>query len=167
MLETKGKLRILKFDDKKYKRDLDSAVKRELKNAIREWLHAVLGAVSGAPFTVGDSFPLSTGMAKASLTPVGRLVQETIALAVAPGQKSRISQGKAAAFATLTQDRPGWYTFNYQNTVEHYEINETESTGRGGSFTPWNTFVAGDAAFESYVNDVLFDKLPDLSEYIG
>ncbi len=138
-----------------YKALVDEFMSAKLQEGARVWLTAVTGRV-----------PLWTGMARASLLDLSRLVNGQILLS--PLQdRSRIPQGDSLGSARLLSSFP-FYIFEVATQVPHYTLQEFKnvrtSTGRGSPSAPWRSFDAGQAAFIEYARTVqlppvVFEKI--------
>lgn len=133
------------FDLPKYRARLDASLTEQLHQGIQIWLAAVTGRV-----------PLWSGMARASLLGISRLVNGKIILAPLQA-KSRIPQGEALGSASVTANFPR-YTFEVTIDVEHYVIQEDTNvrglTGRGSPSAPWKSFDAGREAFTQFTKTI-------------
>jgi hypothetical protein len=57
------------------------------------------------------------------------------------------------------------FSFNYEQTVLYYEINDA-SSNRYTPSAPWRSFEFGSAAFIDYLERVGLQRLPAITEYI-
>jgi len=147
-MKIEGEFQVPEFDLAKYTREVATYLEGFFKAAIREWITAVTGRV-----------PIWSGMARASLINIARLVNGKVVLG--PLQdKSRIPQGEALGTAQLIANFPN-YVFDVTIEVPHYVIQEDTnvraSTGRGSPSAPWHSFQAGEAAFNEFVKGI---KIP-------
>lgn len=140
-----GELQALEFDLSRYKVELDNFLTESLHQGIRIWLTAVTGRV-----------PLWSGMARAALLQISRLVNGKIVLSPLQGP-SRIPQGESLGSGKVTTSFPK-YNFEVTVEVEHYVIQEDTNvrakTGRGSPSAPWRSFDAGQVAFQAYIRTI-------------
>jgi len=117
----------------------------KLKEGARIWLTNVTGRV-----------PIWTGMARASLIDISRLVNGRVVLAPLKA-KSRIPQGESMGSARIITDFP-YFAFEVSTLVPHYVLQEFKNvrhlTGRGSPSAPWFSFAAGQAAFFEFARTV-------------
>ena len=165
----------ISFAEQKYLRDSERRLTKLVKEAAREWLIAVLTAIDGAPYTVGDSFPVQTGEAKGSLLPVATLLNRSgvgidVPIGVAPGRENRISQGRGQGHVTIGPEGGRFnFQFEFRTDVLHFAWNEDNPAPEKlniQSSTPWYSFVAGSVAFFNFINEHIEDAVPNINNYV-
>lgn len=140
-----GKFIGAKLDLQKYKTQLETHLLQELHAAIKAWLQVVAGS--------GGRVPLWSGMARASLIEIARLVNGRVVLSPLKG-KSRISEGKALG-TVRPEINNNKIIYHIETDVEHYNIQEyTKVSGRGSPSAPWNSRAAGLIAFRAAIQDL-------------
>lgn len=158
MLQFNGQLQLLELDEAKFKKTLKEALQTQLRQAAREWLRAVIPAV-----------PVYTGMARATLSPLGRLLRVSIPIhpvAVRNDKSPSLGESKSS-FNFDTSSNV--FSFTWNNDVLHYLINEFNDVSKSIPLknpTPWNSIEKGNIAFHKYVEEVLPTKLPKMAEFI-
>lgn len=181
MIKSTGVLRKIKFDGKRYTKKFRENLEILMRNAVREWL---IRALQGK--NEGGKFPVLTGMAKASLIPVGRLVRMVVPVSLdyeklrASGWTrwhvkrgdygwDRRAEGKAAGKADLeilsNQYGPFRVNFNVQSLVEHLEKNDLFPRSSVPE-APWGIFAAANNAFNDYVDNNIQQYIPKIEDYI-
>lgn len=172
---TMNGVKAISFNEERYLRDTERRLAKLVKEAAREWLIAVLNAISGAPYTVGDSFPVQTGEAKASLLPVATILNRSgygvdVPLGTAPGRENRAAQGRSQGYVKLGPSGNRFdYVFEFRTSVLHFAWNEDNvapSRLNIQSSTPWYAFVAGSIAFENFISANASRIVPNINEYI-
>lgn len=181
MLSNTATFRKFKFDGKGFRREYSEQLYQLFIDACQAWVEAVLTAVNG-------SFPVWTGMAKASLVPLAEYLQVesvepfSLDLSISPKPGSEwhqqngqnIAAGLAANKFKITRlvtpsnngPLPSGFNFYYTNLVPHYEINESNAVPTVPS-SPWYTFSAGQAAFEEYIRDNYDRYVPVMTDYFS
>lgn len=177
MLSNTATFRKFRFDGKGFRREYRDQLYQLFIDACQAWVEAVLTAVNG-------SFPVWTGMAKASLVPLAEYLQVesmepfSLDLSITPHPDSdwhqqhgqNITAGLAANKFKITQlgskDNPTGFNFYYTNLVPHYELNESNAIATVPS-SPWYTFPAGQAAFEEYIRDNYDRYVPVMTDYFS
>jgi hypothetical protein len=167
MIQYRKGFRALKLDDKKYLKDVQRFLEQLIYEAAREWLEAVLHAVSGAPHTVGDTFPVQTGEAKGSLAPLGSELGVSVPISPAPDRPDRSGYGEAASrYSThIIQSAKLSYQFRWGSNVLHFQINEVSGYPNIKS-APWHVREAGDEAFQDYIERHIYDT-PHIGNYLS
>lgn len=175
MLFASNKLKKITFDVGGFTKTLDMRMGEVVREAARQWLRAVITSVPSA--RDGD-FPVYTGMAKASLIPLGRFLRVAVPVHPIKQYKDKnMTKGIAAGRAP----RGGWvrddhthpmtfvYSFKWQSAVDHYETNELTDNGWANliAHRPWNTLEAGNAAFRNHVREAIHRKLPKIKNYLN
>jgi len=175
MLRFTGGLSQFVFDERRFNRDTQRRLTKLAKEAIRDWLFAVLNAIDNAPHTDGDSFPIQTGEAKGSFKPLARLLNQSqisvsLPITPAPGRPNYISRGASQGQVVFQANAGDFHIiFEFSSDVEHFLINEYNLNTRFGpnaSVTPWNSFAAGGQAFEDYIHENVERFFPDINDYI-
>ena len=131
-----------KVDIDKYQQQLREAIENALEEGAKLWLKAVVGRV-----------PLWSGMARASLLELSRLISGQVVLSPLKA-KSRIPKGDSLGTAEYNSDRT---TLTITTNVKHYNVQEYRS-GISPS-APWRSLDAGAVAFSNYVKSVKFPIL--------
>jgi len=171
MLRFKSRVHGFDFKKDKYLKDFDAIVLKTMKEAVWEWLGAVLKNVSGAPYTLGDSFPIQTGEAKGSLLALAehRDIRYPFPIAAgppAPGRKDQVSLGKSKAIVNFGRTPVRlFYNFRFSTSVEHFNLLEDTRVGNVKS-SPWKVFDAGFLAFDAYLRANLVNRLPNITDYV-
>jgi len=133
------------LDVNAYKALVDDYLTEKLREVVRLWIATVTGRV-----------PLWTGMARASLIELSRLVNGKIILSPLKA-KSRVPLGESMGTARVLTEFP-YYIFEVAITVPHYTLQEFTNvrsiTGRGSPSAPWRSFEAGQQAFFEYARTV-------------
>lgn len=126
----------LKLDQARFVTELREQLQKQLQEAASAWLAAVLGRV-----------PLWSGMARASLLKLSRLINGTIILSPLK-DISRIPQGEI--LGTATQEYTDTTTkITITTDVPHYNLQEYSKAPEGGSpSAPWHSLEAGKIAFD-------------------
>lgn len=163
----------VKLNDKTYLRDTKRAIQRIMKDAARVFLTTVLHHIKDAPHTSGgDTFPVQTGEAKASLIPLARLLN--VALPISPATRgktgklrpNRVAEGKSKGKAFIGElNRNFIYKFDFQTAVRHFITNEDEFSPIPATATPWKAIAAGHAAAKKHIEENV-DSLPKIKSYI-
>lgn len=134
-----------KLDLRKYQTLLEDYLLRQLHEAVKAWLQVVAGS--------GGQVPLWSGMARASLLEVARLVNGRIILSPLRA-KSRIPEGKSLGTVQQTFG-DGKIIIRIETDVEHYNIQEYRKVpGRGSPTAPWHSRVAGLIAFRACIQNL-------------
>jgi hypothetical protein len=150
-----GYLMGLKFAKDPYKKKLDEAIQRLIRECAREWLRAMIVRI-----------PVWTGHTKGSIKfasgtngNLGRYLNVSIPISPHPGAARQIRQGKTAA----SGGRKGRYSFTVQNHVYRFYFRSDviyflqndffarTDRGAGGQqiLAPWGSAEAGAAAFRA------------------
>lgn len=134
-----------KLDLRKYRDQLEDHLLEQLHEAVKVWLQVVAGS--------GGRVPLWSGMARASLLEVARLVNGRIVLAPLKA-KSRIPEGKSLGTVQQIIDNCK-ILIRIETDVEHYNIQEyARVEGRGSPTAPWHSREAGLIAFRASIQDL-------------
>lgn len=160
MFQLGGFMQELSISVNRYTKTLDETMQVQLRQAARAWLRAVLVAV-----------PVWTGTARGSLKPLGAYLR--VAVPISPiafrrGKGPEIGAGQSSF--TFGTPKPGLYTFEFNEQVAHYLINEFNDVSEHIHLThptPWESFQRGEEAFQKYVDDVLPGRLPRIEDFIS
>ncbi len=160
MFTPKGSFVKLSIDVQRYTKTLDENMKIQVRQAAREWLRAVIQKV-----------PVWAGSSRGSLQPLGRFLRVAIPInprVTLPGRGPSV--GAQQSDFSFDSPRRGVYEFAFDEQVAHYRINEFFDVTQFGfkllNPTPWHSFVAGEAAFQRYVEDVMPGRLPRIEDSI-
>jgi hypothetical protein len=168
MLKTKLVLKEIMFDDKKFRRELESQITQVLQEAVYMWIQAVVPNV-----------PVYTGMARASLKPLAAWLLSKGFDADVPinpkrndnWARSRLAEGpsfgKGSKFLTVRSNQYGafQYVFDWYTLVPHWLFLETDSHPNVAS-APWHALDAGFVAMDNYIDTNLRDRIPQIHDYI-
>lgn len=163
MLEVTGKFTPYSFDGVKFTKKLDKEMGIILRGAIKVWIKTILHTVKRAPHTVGDTFPIQTGAAKASIRPIARYVRVAIPIRPAPKRPNLISKGEASSSFNVQDDKTNpksfEYRFNWSTDLEHFLLNEFNKMPQVRSETPWKVTVAARKAVQIYIRQEVKKRL--------
>ena len=158
-----------------------TAIQLELRNGAKEFVKAALirvpvrtGFARGTLLNLGDAIGYSGASNKGSFTK--KLVKKRL------GVKNVSANGlleyyngvpktpeNARQFSTpinkVFTNNGKTFSFNYEQTVLYYEINDV-SSNRYTPSAPWRSFEFGSAAFIDYLERVGLQRLPAITEYI-
>lgn len=181
MLKSTLRLHKFTFNDKKYKKDLETGVHKMLRTAAQKWLKAVLVSVrlTAGPQAGSMGFPVYTGMAKASLQPVGQEIGVEvwpIGARVPPTPTKSVGRGRALGkqnkFITIRKNQygPFAFEFNWWTKVPHFELNELNYVKYIRSThakSGWHSIEFGHEAMKAYLTrNVIKHHVPHLGDYI-
>ena len=142
-MKFRGTFTTIKVNIPGYIGTLDNFIQDKFEEAARRWVEAATGRV-----------PIWSGMARASLRPITKLVNGIIILSPLQA-KSRIPQGERLGNASLIARFPK-YELTISTTVEHFVIQDEHRVRRGGSpSAPWKSFDAGNAAFRALLSEIV------------
>lgn len=150
MLGITGKLSVVRFDDEKFTETLDKEMRIILRGAVKEYVRTLIHAIRRAPHTMGDTFPIQTGEAKASLRPIARFARVALPIRPAPKRPDHTSRGESKGHFEFTSE-DYQYRFTWSTDVEHFLINEFNHIARVRSSTPWHATVAARNAAQAYI----------------
>lgn len=154
------------FDKERFTRELDRAIKSELRAGIRAFLIAALQAI-----------PIRTGFASGSLenlasravleeTPAQQFKKITRKLykEYYKGVLKTPEAGKkfATPYAEIISAKDYIYTFNFESFIDYFNINDALSNPRTPS-SPWNSFSLGEIAMSNYLDNI---EIPDITDFI-
>lgn len=159
-----GFLPELNFDEISYKKTLDKKLGVIIREAARLWLREIITHI-----------PVETGMAKATLQPLGRFLR--VAVDVRPKRKPYYSDlegtvqfdgaGRLRQKFILTDDKSNplnfIYEFEWSTSVLHYWLEEFY---RGAALSGPEAIDAADSVFITYLRTEVNKRIPDLSEFV-
>jgi hypothetical protein len=152
MMLFKGRVSFPRLDVESYTEAMEAIVRTQMRQAAREWLRAVIPRV-----------PVWTGMARGTLQPLGRFLKVAVPIhpvAVRPGMGPGVGARKSH-FSFPERDHR--FYFQWSTDVFHFIQNEFYQAPnppfRLRHPTPWNAILAGKAAFDRYVAEVLPGRL--------
>lgn len=157
MFTFSGSLVQLNFNKEKYRKRLDEILKRQVRNAAREWLRAVIPNV-----------PVWTGTARGTLLPLSRILR--VANRISPVHFKRDfgpSIGENFGAFSFLDGTNGQYGFQYQIFLDYFQENEFSPAPAKYKLknpTPWHALRSGDAAYKKYMADILPQRLPNPAE---
>lgn len=178
MLRSEFKVDRLVFKKTLFRKALDEALYDAVLKIAVVWLRTALHSVDG-------TFPVKTGMAKASFQALARFLQEEgkrVAFdiigvdysQVKAGKKS-ISEGKRQSkkdkFVVVLRNQygPFQYSFDWWTNIAHFIQNESnEAPARLHLIhkTPWWTIDQATTAAREYL-PIAFKQLPKLKDYVS
>jgi hypothetical protein len=140
----------LVFQDQRFTKRRDKMIGQCFREAIRQWLRAVLVGVAG-------DFPVWTGEAMSSLKPLARYLRvKTKRITPVKRRKDgrpvpdRRTEGERKQRFRMRDDKSHagsfLYSFFWRSDVLHFFINEYFSTQI--KHTPWGVVAQGDVAFK-------------------
>ena len=148
----------------KYTKTLDRIMGQILRESARVWLRTI----------ITGGVPVETGMAKATLVPLGRFLNNVGGLAINPSRRPYYSklEGTVASpsageekseFNLKMDDGTFIYEFSWSTEVLHYWLSQFY----GGKATPGEELLdrADEAFYVNFFNTV-GQRLPDVIEYI-
>jgi len=140
-----GEFKGAKLDLRRYKSALEVMLMRQLHEGVRAWLQVIAGDKGRVP--------IWSGMARASLLEISRLVNGQIVLSPLK-VKSRIGEGDSLGTALQTID-DGKIIIEIITNVPHYNVQEYRKVeGRGSPTAPWRSRDAGMIAFRASIEDL-------------
>jgi hypothetical protein len=147
----------LEFDHKRYVGDFKAKLKDELRQALRAMLRATMVRV-----------PVYTGMARGSLRPLGRFLNEHVPISpVAQRKKMGIREGEALGSVEI-DDSTYDISVKINIGVLHYAINEFFNVPLPlKNPTPWESFRVGREAYKRYLRQNLKQNLPRIKKYVS
>lgn len=154
-----GTLEYVNFNKQAYLKTRDEALKREMRNAAREWLAAVIPHV-----------PVWTGTARGTLLPLARYLRQSVPINPIVSKQNK-GPGFGEALGGFEFDDAGnQYTFEFTNFLEYFKFNDQNDASAYGFHlthaTPWYAFEAGQTAFDAYVEKFLPQKMPDINDFL-
>jgi hypothetical protein len=146
----------LKFDANGYRKSVDALMEQQMRMAARAWLRAVIPHV-----------PVYTGMARGSLRPLGQFLKVSVPISpIATRKGMGIGAGESKSWFKISKSG-GNYTFEYNSSVAHYEINEFYNVPLPLTHpTPWHSFKYGDEAFNEYARTKMPPRIPRVQDFI-
>jgi hypothetical protein len=166
MMHFTGKIGKIKIDNVRYTEAIREELKHKLRRAVADWLRAVIEYV-----------PVSTGMARASLIPLGQVVGVNVFTATTIGNNAirKESPTRNKALGEATGMSGGFFggnqyqlTFVYQILIDHYLENETSAHPGANEqvISPWESMEAGREAFAAFMEHRITTGLPRLKDYV-
>lgn len=154
-----GTFNYVNFNKPAYLKTRDEALKREMRNAAREWLAAVIPRV-----------PVWTGTSRGTLLPLARYLRQSIPISPLVSKEGK-GPGLGETLGGFEFDDAGnQYTFEFTNFLEYFKFNDQNDASAHGfhltHHTPWEAFEAGQKAFEYYVETYLPQKMPDINDFL-
>lgn len=155
----KGKVSIIRFDEKGFTHALDRAVKEAYRIALKAFLKAAL-----------DRIPVKTGMARGSLRPLADFLGESIDLS--SSKPTRIHNADAGADQTIfdmSEFEFPTYKVKIKIGTLHYKLHEylfeiyNVRINRYVISEPWQSFEYGREAFKEALKANL--KVPKMAKY--
>jgi hypothetical protein len=185
MFQLSGQIVTYEIDAVAYMEAARAIIKKEALKATSEFANAALsripirtGFVSGAFGTLSDLIG-----ANARFNPIVAAVRKTLSLFrksknvsanglneyyYGAGNKILKTQTSGRQFATQTNNILKWegdtLVFTYEVDITYFALNDT--VGGHSPTAPWGAFVAGQKAFEDYMEEQGLANLPDLDGYI-
>lgn len=155
----------LKFDQKRMFTTWDKIMGQIVRAAAAKWLRAVLKS----------SIPVETGMAKAALQPLGRVVH--VAISIRPSREPYYSKleggiqspetGAEAMEFLIRDDKSNplsfLYAFEWSTTILHYW---TTKFYNGKATNGQAAIAAGDEAFKEHVRTTIKRRLPNAAQFL-
>jgi hypothetical protein len=175
----KGKISKIRFDNQAYNQALRDRMKIQVRRAVSDWLKAVIEFV-----------PVSTGMARASLKPLGDILDVDVFDAQTIGNDPirkasptrNLELGEAVGeYQAHFQGNQYSYIFSFEILIPHWQYNEFGFLSEEHKaanvhirygyvapqvFPPWQSLEHGKEAFQSYMRDRLKEALPKLKDYM-
>ena len=170
-MRLKGKLAIRKWSLKLLSRTLYTKLEVQHRQAVREWLRAVIAKV-----------PVYTGTAKGTFKPLGRYLR--VAVPVSPintskkyfyykGKKYRLGLTAAEEYLTFSfksRRTPFTYSYNFDYDIKlpYLVWNDIQP---GPSWFPFKTpppyyaTNAGEAAYNKYLSEIAPTRLPKIGTF--
>lgn len=150
------KLTELRFDRERFSQAFKEAIARQVRQGMRDFLRATMFRV-----------PVYTGMARASLRPLGAFLRVAIPIApIAVRKGYSIAEGERQGAFAVRSDK--WtYSITLSISVLHYFMNEFFHSDLPLTHpTPWGSTTEGEAAFRRYMQANLRKRLPLIKDFI-
>jgi hypothetical protein len=171
MPKIRAKIRVGKLDKARVFKTYRALMERELRNAIRAWLKAVLLRV-----------PKYTGTTRGVFKPIARVLRISLTTFMGPSEgdpvraRAKLKRGftifngrviilgeaSGATYGSHKFSRRGsTFTFEFTNLLPWFAINEFTSGATDFNYAtppPWESYKAGELAFNDYVKNVLPTK---------
>jgi hypothetical protein len=151
-----GTVADVKFDVAGFRKSVDAAIEKSLRNAAQAWLRAVIPHV-----------PVYTGTARGSLKPLGAFIKVAIPIspvAVRKGMGPDVGASKQEFSFTNTA---GQHLFSYSTGVQHFITNNYYNVPLPlRNPTPWGAFERGNEAFMKYLREDIPKRIPRVKPYI-
>lgn len=164
MLVARSKLNLIRFNDRRFRQDLERAITSIIYGSMREFVRGCL--TQARP----GYFPVWSGMAKSSLLPLAEFLE--IPFSVTPKQNApdRRAEGYALGrqgnFLIVRRNQYGAYSYEFKWTTEvpHFEFLEFEAHPHVPS-APWYAIKAGNRLAQAYI-DSHMNRIPNINNYI-
>lgn len=164
-------IRLPELDVAAYKKSLDEAFQREIRNAARAWLRAMLTAElpivnRGTGSSIGIP-PVWTGTSRGTLMPLGRFLRIAIPINPLVKRSGRGPQVGANLGRFEFTNSGGRYSFRFSTSLAYMVRNEFyTSQFKLTHRTPWNGLKVGQKAFQDYCKNVMPKKIPSIASAI-
>ncbi len=160
------------FKRAEFSESFKKAIKLQMRNGAREFLKAALprvpvrtGFARGTLLNLADAIGIAASsnpiafkkkLAKRPLqdSPVNSIKEYYLGVLKTP----EAARGFSTPIGRVFTNNGKAYSFNYDNTVLYYEIND--------EVYQWKSFELGSAAFIDYLEHVGLQRIPAISEYI-
>ncbi len=188
MFSLRSKLLKIRFRYEDFTKAQNKVLGTIIRQGARLWLKTLLTGIRNAPYSMGDSFPIWSGMAKGSLQPLGRYLHMSVPVAPRPPYYStsvskktyrtvrhlrrppnNVAEGNTKQAFEIRDDAnlSGTlrFSFNFENLVEYFGINDLEANGKFPS-TPWAILNEANDVMVAFVNSEIETRLPKLTDYL-
>lgn len=159
-------LELLNLDLPRYHKTLDRIMGQVIREAAREWLRAVIINV-----------PVETGMAKATLIPLGRFLRNVGGLGINPSRKpyfsrlegvtQEIDAGLVKQDFEIQDDKSSplsfVYSFEWSTSVLHYWLAQYY---KGNALPGEEAIEEGAIAFQEHLVSTIVNRLPHFADFI-
>lgn len=153
----------LTFNEINFTKTMNRVIGEVIRESARQWMRAILAHI-----------PVETGMARATMIPLGEYLNNVGGLAFGPKRQpyySKLEQGiqdmgfgiEKTSF-TLIDDAPDFrYYFEWSTNVKHYWISEFYK----GNYKPGElALLEGEEAFFAHFNTTIIRRLPKLEDFL-
>lgn len=170
-LKISGKISRLKFDAKKYRLAVAKQLKEEQRRAVAAWVRAV-----------AYNIPIYTGTARGTIAPVGKTVNEIIAVVGnKTGKETFVYKGRTYPLGfiegggyqkhSLRVDSSGdtlTYTFRFLETLPYVVWNSRfpAPAWMNTKNTPWHALQKGVAAYVQYAKNEIPKNIPKHTRFL-
>ena len=163
-MRIRATLRQFSIDMNSYRRELHREMDRQIKEAARAWLHAV---VAQTPGPSGGKVPIWSGASAATFSELAAAVAFPLGITPSGTAPNRISLGTKHGEGELVSNVDNGYRFRYRTTLEHLIFNEFNNANKVGfnliNPGPYDFQGKGKAAFENVAQDA---RLPNPYRHI-
>lgn len=177
------KLLALDFDKVEFTRELDLAIKAEMKMATRAFLNVAVRAIpvrTGFARGALQNLAAAAGMQGSVDESAGHIFLNSIhalrrlsfnkpEFYRGSGSKILKSPGTGQQFGTQPGEvfkvEGAVYTMNFQSMIDYFNINDLFVNWRNPG-TPWNAFKYGRMTFFNYLQTTGLQRLPQIGQYI-